>query len=116
MVKRAATTCFLDLTVSRFLVGAFAPGLGKPITGQAQLTCRHAIDPADIDKSLAISGGIQYESPCNCWGMRIGAAQESDRRVLKLGGLRTPVTDVRFSIDLHPPNGVRRTPEAPGGR
>lgn len=69
-----------------------------------------------VDNFLAVSGGIQYESPCNCWGMRIGAAQEADRRVLKLGNLRTPVTDVRFSIDLHPPKGVRRRPEAPGGR
>ncbi len=57
------------------------------------------------DEFLVVSGGIVYESPCGCWGVRLGAARETDREE----------TSFRFSIDLHPPSGIRRFRPAPGG-
>lgn len=65
---------------------------------------------------LSVTAGLAYESPCGCWGVRFGAAQETDRRYIRVGGWRSPITDVFFSIDLHPPRSLRRFVQAPGGR
>lgn len=54
----------------------------------------------------SVSGGVNYESPCGCWGFRTGAAKDADR----------PNLTIRFSFDLHPPTTIRRYTAAPGGR
>jgi lipopolysaccharide export system protein LptA len=71
-------------------------------------------------RSLSTTGGAAYESPCGCWGVRFGAAQETDREgLLKYSWQHddrsVPITSVRFSIDLHPPTTIRRFTSAPGG-
>lgn len=69
----------------------------------------------DFDRSefLAVSGGVSYESPCGCWGMYVGAVNETDRRRV---ASELPITGVRMSIDLHPPQQWSRFQSAPGGR
>lgn len=69
----------------------------------------------DFDRSefLAVSGGVAYESPCGCWGLHLGAVNETDRKRV---ANELPVTGFRVSIDLHPPKQWSRFQSGPGGR
>ena len=101
--------------------------LALPLAAALRSFDRRSSGPTSVTRFVAVSGGLTYESPCGCWGLRVGASQEADRERYEIGRKRDPVTNKRnggvvfpitdflFSIDLHPPNGVRRYTTAPGG-